>query len=70
MTAFNDCLYAGTGNPSRGFQIWKTEAKGSVPYTLEPVLVVGAYRNNLNEVAISMVAYKDALYIGTGIPGL
>jgi len=70
MTVFNDCLYAGTGNPARGFQIWKTDAKGSAPYTWEPVLVDGAYRYNLNEVAISMVAYKDALYIGTGIPGL
>jgi hypothetical protein len=70
MTVFNGCLYAGTGNPARGFQIWKTAANGNAPYEWEPVLVDGAYRYNLNEVAISMTAYKGALYIGTGIPGL
>ncbi len=70
MTVYHGNLYAGTGNPARGFQIWKTAAEGKPPYEWQPVLVDGAYRYNLNEVAIAMVEFKDALYIGSGIPGL
>jgi hypothetical protein len=70
LTVLDDHIYAGTGNPEQGFQIWRTSAKGKPPFEWECVLDRGAYRHTLNEVAISMVAFKGALYIGTGIPGL
>jgi len=70
MIVFNNHLYAGTGNPERGFQVWRTAADGEAPFVWEQVLKDGAYRYNLNEVAISMAVFRDALYIGTGIPGL
>lgn len=70
MTVFGDHLYAGTGNPDSGFQIWRTTAQGTPPYAWEPVIRFGAYRYNLNEVASSMMVFKGALYVGTGIPGI
>lgn len=70
MTVFNDQLHVGTGNPRSGFQVWRTQAEGEPPYQWQCVLRNGAWRHNLNEVAIALVPFKDALYIGTGIPGL
>src|SRR3954454_16491416 len=66
MAAFDDHLYVGTHNPFRGFQVWKTRG-GEKPYTWERVVTDGAHRGNLNEVAISMVPFKGALYVGSGI---
>jgi hypothetical protein len=70
MAAFGDYLYAGTGNAETGFELWKTDAEGKPPYRWQPVIVDGAERYNLNESIASMVVFQDALYIGTGIPGL
>jgi hypothetical protein len=66
MTWFNGCLYAGTGNPSRGFQVWKTRAEVS-PYQWKKVITDGAFRGNSNEGIVSMSVFHDALYVGTGI---
>ena len=60
-------LYAGTLNPHAGFQIWKTDARGRAPYAWRKVIGDGAYRGNLNECATSMVEFRGALYVGTGI---
>ncbi len=70
LTVFGEHLYAGTGNPEEGFQVWRTAAQGKPPFKWECVMNRGAYRHTLNEVAIAMAAFKGALYIGTGIPGL
>jgi len=67
MVEFNDHLYAGTVNAVTGYQIWKTKAEGNPPYTWHKVLDSGADRGNLNEMAVSMTVFKDALYIGSGI---
>ena len=67
MVVFNGWLYAGTFNPIRGFQLWKTDAGGSPPFSWIQVLVDGAHRGSLNEGAVSMCVFQDALYIGTGI---
>jgi hypothetical protein len=67
MAVFADHLYAGTMNPATGFQIWKTRAEGAPPFRWERVITRGAYRGPLNEAALSMVAFDDALYVGTGI---
>lgn len=70
IAVFNGYLYVGTGNPETGFQIWRTKAEGKAPFFWEPVMKNGAFRYNLNEATVSMVVFKDALYIGSGIPGL
>ncbi|HEY9878334.1 MAG TPA: hypothetical protein V6D29_07750 [Leptolyngbyaceae cyanobacterium] len=66
MAAFGDYLYVGTGGMN-GFQVWRTKAEGDPPYTWEKVLSHGAGRGALNQGTVSMMAFKDALYIGTGI---
>ncbi len=67
IAVFDNHLYAGTVNPTCGFQIWKTDAEGPAPYKWEKVVDNGALRGPLNEVPVSMVPFKDALYVGTGI---
>jgi hypothetical protein len=67
MCEFDGKLYAGTINPTRGYQVWKTAADTKRPYQWEPVLVDGAGRGNLNEAAMTMEVLDDALYVGSGI---
>jgi len=59
-------LYAGTGG-ANGFQIWRTTAEGEPPYQWEKIVSHGAGRGALNQGAVSMRAFKDCLYVGTGI---
>jgi hypothetical protein len=66
MAEFNGYLYAGTGN-NDGCQIWRTRARGHPPYRWEKVIERGASRGSLNQCVVSMLVFKDALYIGTGI---
>ncbi|HRY14913.1 MAG TPA: hypothetical protein P5330_03435, partial [Candidatus Competibacteraceae bacterium] len=70
MAAFGSWLYAGTGNPERGCELWKTDARGQPPYRWRKVLERGGYRYNLNESVTAMTPFGDALYVGTGLPGL
>jgi hypothetical protein len=66
LCAFGDYLYAGTGGLP-GFQIWRTRGEGKPPYHWEKVLGDGAGRGPLNQGAVSLRGFQDALYIGTGI---
>jgi hypothetical protein len=71
MTVFElavagDYLYAGTAG-LRGFQIWRTQGGDQFPHCWEKVLDGGAGRGGLNQGAASMIGFRDALYIGTGI---
>jgi hypothetical protein len=70
LAVLGDHLYAGTGNPTRGFEIWRTRAEGPPPYAWERVLDRGAGRFSLNASVAAMVPFNGALYIGTGLPGL
>jgi hypothetical protein len=70
IAAFDDHVYAGTGNPERGFELWKTRAQGQPPYQWKRVLTRGAWRYNVNETTASMTAFNGALYVGSGLPGL
>jgi len=67
MIGFGDHLYAGTMNFERGFQVWRTRAQGDPPYAWERMLADGAYRGRPNQGVVSFAAFKDALYIGSGI---
>ncbi|MEK6675788.1 MAG: class I SAM-dependent methyltransferase [Planctomycetota bacterium] len=69
LCEFNGFLYAGTMNPVGGFQVWKTNAEGKPPYAWQKVLGAGAFRGFLNEFALSMCAFQECLYIGSGIAG-
>jgi hypothetical protein len=67
MASFNGCLYAGTLNPKRGYQIWKTEASGKPPYRWHKVVGDGAYRGSASSIAASMSVLKGVLYVGSGL---
>jgi ubiquinone/menaquinone biosynthesis C-methylase UbiE len=69
MAPFNGFLYAGTLNPTEGFQVWKARPDGRPPYRWTKVLGNGAGRGNLNECAVSLCPFGGALYVGTGIQG-
>jgi hypothetical protein len=70
LASFANQLYAATGNPERGFQLWKTSARGKPPYRWQSVLRDGAGRYNLNALAPALTVFQDALYVATGLPGL
>lgn len=68
LEAFGDYLYAGTFNLA-GYQIWRSKLEGNPPYQWECVLRDGAGRGPLNQSVASMYAFKNALYVGSGIQG-
>lgn len=66
LRGFHGHLYAGTVN-NNGFQIWRTKAEGKPPYQWENVIADGAGRGSLNQIASSMMVFRNSLFIGTGI---
>lgn len=67
MAIFNGHLYAGTLNIHEGFQIWKTSGEGPPPFKWTKVLGQGAGRRQFNQIPMTMCAFGDALYVGSGI---
>ncbi len=68
MATFNGQLYAGTVNPDRGMEVWRTDGDSdTLPYRWKRVLSHGAWRGKHNELCLSMCEFKGALYIGTAI---
>lgn len=59
-------LYVGTINPG-GFSLWSCRPDGPPPYAWAKVVSDGAGRGPLNEAAISLCAFRGALYVGTAI---
>ncbi len=70
LAPFNGFLYAGTSNPRRGFEIWKTDASGKPPYRWQRVLAEGASRYSLNHTAATLTEFNGRLYVSSAIPGL
>lgn len=71
MAVAHGHVYAGTGSPKRGFQLWRTDGKaapGEMPEWTR-ILTDGAYRYNLNLTVAQMREYKGDLYVGSGITG-
>lgn len=62
-----DWLYAGTANLAKGYQLWRTKAEGNPPYEWEQVLSDGAGRGRLNQGVVSMAAFRDCIFVGSGI---
>jgi hypothetical protein len=67
MVASEDHLYAGTGNIVSGYQLWRTSAEGNPPYEWEQVLSRGAGRGRINQGVVSLAAFRDAVFVGSGI---
>lgn len=67
MTTANDQLYAGTFNNYEGYQIWTTPPCGDGPLQWRKVIDKGAYRGPLSEIAMGMVEFNGALYVGSSI---
>jgi len=69
ILGFNGFLYVTTMNPTSGFQLWKSDVEGKVPYRWKKIINAGAYRGFLNEFGISLCEFNGNLYVGTGIAG-
>jgi hypothetical protein len=67
LEVFAGHLYVGTATATAGFQLLKTQAVGQPPYPFQKVLAQGAYRGAENQNVVSLQAFKDHLYVGTGI---
>ena len=67
MCEFKGHLYAGTLNVNKGFEIWKTTAEGQPPYKWKKVITQGAYRGRKNQMVMTMLPFKDRLYVGSAI---
>jgi hypothetical protein len=65
LAVFNGFLYVGTNDKSRGYAVWKTDAAGSPPYKLIPVVTDGAGRGVAVKSVVSMQAFKGRLYVGS-----
>jgi hypothetical protein len=68
LIADQDRLYAGTFNLA-GFQVWASECRGTPPYKWHKLLDQGAGRGPLNQMVMSVLPFKGALYLGTGLQG-
>jgi hypothetical protein len=62
-------VYAGTGSPQHGFQLWRTKAEGEAPYEWERVLTHGAWRFNHNLSVAELIEFDGDVYVGSGIAG-
>jgi hypothetical protein len=67
LVAYDDCLYAGTINPEKGFQLWQTPAQDPPPHVWKSVLSQGASRYSLNQWVFNLVPFKGDLYIASGL---
>lgn len=67
LEVFKGYLYLGTATADQGFQLLKTKAVGQTPYVFQKVLTDGAYRGSRNQNVVSLQAFGDYLYVGTGL---
>lgn len=69
LVSANGRVYAGTGNPARGFQLWSTDGAGDAPFTWRRDLTDGAWRYNHNMSIVDMCGFGGSLYVGSGVAG-
>jgi hypothetical protein len=67
LASFNGCLYAGTYNPTSGYEVWKLRCVDH-PAAPPQSVILGGGGEPRNEAVMSMRAFKGYLYLGTGIP--
>ena len=68
LVADEERLYAGSFNLV-GMQVWASDCRGTPPYKWHKIVDKGAGRGALNQMVMSFLRFKGALYIGTGIQG-
>jgi hypothetical protein len=66
LASFDGCLYAGTYN-ANGYQVWRLRCVSDLDAPPQPVVREGTGFGQ-SEAALSMYAFRDHLYVGTGIP--
>ncbi len=67
LMEFKGYLYVGMANALTGYQLLRTQADGTPPFQYSTILKYGAYRGQLNENVVSLQAFNDWLYVGSGI---
>ncbi|WP_165252328.1 hypothetical protein [Paludisphaera soli] len=65
MAVFNNALYIGAGDQATGYSVWKTDASGSPPYAITPVVTGGAGRGPIMTSVVSMYPFQGRLYVGS-----
>jgi len=65
LAVFNDFLYVGAGDATRGYSVWKTDATGTPPYRFLPVVTDGAGRERQVVSVVSMHPFQGRLYVGS-----
>lgn len=72
LRVFNGLLYVGTASREQedtGFEVYKTDTAGSLPYVLTPVVIDGGdRRQNPSKTIVSMYEFNDQLYVGSDRP--
>ena len=69
MAPFNGFLYLGIADPWDGYSVVKTDATGTLPYTLTPVVTNGGFLEPLpSDSVVSMHVFQDRLYVGMDKP--
>jgi hypothetical protein len=61
---FNGAIYAGTGDRSRGYSVYRITRTGS-RYRLQPIVTNGAGRGQTVTSVVSMYVFKGWLYVGS-----
>jgi hypothetical protein len=59
LNVFNGFLYIGAGDQNKGYSVLKTNATGSPPYTLTPVVTGGAGRGSTMASVVSMHVFNN-----------
>ena len=62
---FNNYLYVAFNDTKQGFIVAKTDATGSIPYAMKPVITNGGYKYPWpNKAILSMATFNGSLYVG------
>ena len=72
VTPYNGALYLGTEDLRNGYSVFKTDAKGSPPYTFTPIIEKAGYLTEPNRPPsvlpnveiLSMKVFQNRLYLG------
>jgi hypothetical protein len=65
VAVFNNYLYVSYGSSADGFTLSKTDATGSVPYAMTPIIVNGGYKTPWpNKSILSMAVFNGSLFCG------
>lgn len=67
LASFNHCLYAGTYNPTTGYEVWQLRCLNA-PEASPQRIIQGGAGHARDEAVMSLRPFQGYLYLGTGIP--